>query len=67
MIMQYFQLCHKLKYLREILRQPVKPKHSWALLSPVGIFLPETNNSCYTEKNRLLLVTERLLLIPLWI
>lgn len=62
MIMLYFQFCHKPKHLREILRQPVKPKHSWALMSPVGIFYPETNNSRYIEKSNLPWVTERLLL-----
>jgi hypothetical protein len=40
-IMLYFQLCHKPKHLREILRQPAKPKHkhSWALVS-TGEFSP---------------------------
>lgn len=62
MIMQYFQLCHKPKHLRGILRQPVKPKHSWALLSPVGMFHHETNNGCYVQEISLSWATERLLL-----
>ena len=52
MIMLYFQLCHKPKHLRGILRQPVKPKHSWAVFSPLGMFHHEMSNSCYTEESR---------------
>lgn len=62
MIMLYFQLCHKPKHLRGILRQPVKPKHSWALLSPLGMFHHEMSNSCYTEESRRSWVIERRLL-----
>lgn len=61
-IMLYFQFYHKPKHLREILSQPVKSKHSWALLSPMETFHSETNNSCYVQKNRLSWVTERILL-----
>lgn len=60
--MLYFQLCHKPEHLRGILRQPVKPKHSWALLSPLGMFHHEMSHSCYTEESRLSWVTERRLL-----
>ena len=61
-IMLYFQLCHKPKHLRGILRQPVKPKHSWALLFPLGMFHHELSNSRYTEESRLSWVIERRLL-----
>lgn len=44
------------------MRQSVKPKHSWALLSPLGISHPETKNGCYIEKSRLSWVTEGFLL-----
>lgn len=60
--MLYFQFCHKSKHLREILRQSVKPKHSWALFFQWEFFtLKKINNFCL-EISRLLWVTETRLL-----
>lgn len=53
-IILFFQLCHKPKHLREILRRAVKPKHSWALFIMSGdLFTLKQIASYYLEKSSL--------------